>query len=84
MRQDNPSASHIMLAYKYKDNNGTVFYGYQDDREWDGSYKIAQVIDKSEKIGVAVFVMRQYGGEHIGKSRFEHITFCAKEALGLL
>ncbi len=83
MRQTYPSATHIMAAYKFE-QNGTVFYGYQDDKEFGGSHKIAECIDNSNKMGVAVFVMRKYGGVHIGKSRFEHITFCANEALGLL
>ena len=83
MRQTYPSATHIMAAYKFE-QNGTVFYGYQDDKEFGGSHKIAECIDNSSKMGVAVFVMRKYGGVHIGKSRFDHITHCANEALGLL
>ncbi len=83
MRQKYPSATHIMAAYKFE-QNGKTFYGYQDDKEFGGSYKIAEAIDNKGAMGVAVFVMRKYGGVHIGKSRFDHITFCANEALSLL
>ncbi len=45
MRQKHPDATHIMLAYKFA-QNGQDYYGYQDDREFGGSYKIAEAIDK--------------------------------------
>ncbi len=82
MRQMHPDATHIMLAYKFT-QNGQDFYGYQDDREFGGSYKIAEAIDNKNATGIAVFVCRKFGGVHIGKKRWEHISFCANEALGM-
>lgn len=74
--RENPSADHISAA--------TIIAGehhYQDDSEFGAGYRILNVIRSSKLEGIAVFVVRLYGGEHVGPARFNAIKEVAEEAL---
>ncbi len=62
--------------------NGTLQKGHCDDREHGGGRKILEEI--GNRVNVAVFVCRKFGGQHIGAKRFEHISQVAHNALTLL
>lgn len=77
--RDYPSADHVAAAY-YTEGEG----GYQDDSEFGSGYRLLNVI-KDHKLGdVAVFLIRFYGGEHLGPQRFSVMKELASEALGKL
>ena len=76
-----PGATHIMAGYAYKQSKDRIEYGRDDDGEWGGSHRIVEAIKSANASNVVVFVIRQYGGEHLGGSRFKHIKACAEKAL---
>ncbi len=81
VKQTYPNAHHIMAGYKVK-QNGKLHKGHCDDWEYGGGAKILEEIGNKE--GVAVFVMRHFGGQHIGGKRFEHISQVAHNAISML
>ena len=46
-----------------------------------GSFKILEVLKDKKVTNVAVFVVREYGGSHIGPKRFTHISESAVKVL---
>lgn len=78
-----PSVDHIMAAYALKEGT-TVKAGSCDDSEYGGAHWILNVLRESKSKDTAVFVMRKYGGVHLGFERFNIIQNATKEALKLL
>lgn len=78
-----PAADHIMAAYAFKE--GQKFYqGACDDKEFGASIKIKNIIFENHAKNTAIFVVRKYGGLHLGIERFKTISAVAKDALDLL
>ncbi len=81
VKREYPHASHVMMAYTFKKTGDSSEYGKQDDGEWGGSFKILEVLKDKKVSNVAVFVVREYGGSHIGPKRFTHISESAVKVL---
>ena len=81
VRRQDPVATHIMAAFKMGGNGQSDFC---DDGEHGGGFSIRKTIDEENKSGIAVFVVRHYGGVHLGTRRFEHIVNSAKSAINNL
>ena len=76
-------ADHNMSAFRIKGKK--VEAEYDDDGEAHGGQRIKGCLTKLNAVGVAVMVSRVYGGENIGKKRFELImerTATLLEAIG--
>ena len=67
-----------MCAYRIRNSDGKLETAKQDDGEVNGSQKILEALNAKTMDGLAVFVSRQYGGQHIGRARFNHIKECAE------
>ena len=85
MRQESHCtvADHNMSAFRIKGKK--VEAEYDDDGEAHGGQRIKGCLTKLNAVGVAVMVSRVYGGENIGKKRFELIverTATLLEAIG--
>lgn len=78
-----PSADHIMAAFAFKDK-GNVHHGACDDKEFGAAAKIKNVIFQTQAKDTAVFVVRKYGGIHLGIERFKTISTVAQNALDIL
>lgn len=78
-----PAADHIMLAYAFKEK-GQLKHGGCDDREYGAAAKIKKIIFEQKTRNTAVFVLRQYGGVHLGFERFKTIEGIAKQAITML
>lgn len=78
-----PSADHMMMAYALKENGQTKF-GHCDDNEYGGGMIIRKTMAQEKSRDTAIFVMRRYGGIHLGYERFTTIESIVKEALHLL
>ncbi len=76
-----PHATHIMSAYRICNSEGKLETAKQDDGEINGSQKILEALNAIPIDGLAVFVSRQYGGQHIGRNRFNHIKQCAEAVI---
>lgn len=81
--QQFPSMDHIMVAYALKEN-GVVKHGHCDDFEHGGGSAIRKVMAEEKARNTTIFVIRGYGGLHLGLDRFKAIKQVAKNALFLL
>lgn len=80
-----PAADHIMIGYGLKDqDSGKIKIGNCDDREYGGSINIRKVLSEEKQRDTAIFVVRKFGGVHIGAERFHTIQEMARQALTLL
>lgn len=75
-----PTADHIMAAFAFKEN-GRLVQGACDDREYGAGAKVKSVIFEQSARNTAVFVVRKFGGVHLGYERFGIIQSIAKDAL---
>lgn len=69
-------ADHVMMAA-----NIQKVPCFQDDGEYNSSAKIHSIIMDRKVDNIALFVIRNYGGRHLGPTRFECISHVANEAL---
>uniref|UniRef100_A0A7S4I1T0 Impact N-terminal domain-containing protein n=1 Tax=Prymnesium polylepis TaxID=72548 RepID=A0A7S4I1T0_9EUKA len=70
-----------MTAYRVVDAKGKVAKEYDDDGEAHGGQRLLGSLTKAKAVNVAVVVSRVYGGQNIGKARFEHICERAQSLL---
>lgn len=75
-----PTADHIILGYALKED-GKLKSGFCDNREFGAGSKVKNKIFEYKARNTAVFVVRKYGGVHLGYSRFSHIEKVAVEAI---
>ena len=82
MRQQDAcaGADHNMTAYRVTERRG-VSKAYDDDGEAHGGQRLLGALTRAKATNVAVMVSRVYGGQNIGKARFEHIV---ERAMSLL
>lgn len=75
-----PSADHIMAAYALKEK-GILKSGAVDDKEYGAASKIKNAIFETKTKNTVVFVVRFYGGIHMGFERFGAILHVTKDIL---
>lgn len=80
VRQLHPEKDKVSMAFCVEER-GKLVTGSADDSEHGAGYKILQTIKDNELSGVALFVIRQYGGIHLGKKRFKHICEVSQGAI---
>ncbi len=78
--QDCAYAHHIMCAYRVLVGE-RMYQGSVDDGEFGGGSAILSMLETRGTENIAVFVVRHYGGQHLGKSRFNHIRTVASQAI---
>ena len=71
-----PLADHVAVAYKTPHASG-----FQDNEEHTSGWTISKVITEAGVANVAVLLVRVYGGQKLGKKRFELMQNAAKQAL---
>ena len=71
-------ATHIMLGYRI-DCDGEVIFGSNADGEHTGDAKINELLYQENMVNIAVFVLRWYGGIHLGGTRLTIIYQQAKQ-----
>lgn len=78
-----PAMDHIMLGYALK-QDGKIKSGFADDREFGAGTRIKDLIFQTKTKNAAVFVLRKFGGVHLGFQRFAVIERAAEKAIELL
>lgn len=78
-----PSSDHIMMAYALKENE-QLKVGSCDDREYGAGAKLHNVLFEHKARNTAIFVLRKYGGVHLGFNHFGIIENVAKKAINML
>lgn len=76
-------ADHNMTAFRVLEN-GKVEKAYDDDGEARGGQRLMGCLTRLKGANVAVMVSRVWGGQNLGKARFEHIARAAEELLTAL
>lgn len=74
-------ATHISCAFRLPGANTPQNQDYVDDGEFGSGRIMLKVLKNAQLMNVAVFVMRQYGGKHIGPVRFRIIQRLTEVAL---
>lgn len=78
-----PAADHVMLGYAFREDS-TLKTRSCDDREYGAGPRIRKTIFESKAKNMAVFVVRKFGGLHIGYNQFNIIEQEAKKAIQML
>lgn len=78
-----PAADHCIMAYALKEKD-KLKSGFCDDREFGAAIRIRKMIFEQKSKDTVVFVVRKYGGVHLGFERFQIIEEIAKKAINLL
>ena len=81
IKQLEGKADHIMLAYRIVKEEGKIMQGSVHDGEYFGDLEVLETMKRKEKADIAVFVVREYGGIHLGKKRFQIIQDVAVEVI---
>lgn len=76
LAQDYPAADHIAVACSVQSETA-----YQDNGEHGSGFRILRCIKQSALDGVAIFIMRHYGGQNLGPRRFTIINELSRVAL---
>lgn len=77
-----PFMDHVMMAYQFKPQDGQpVKHGACDDMEFGGGTCVAKFLQQKKIKDIAVFVVRRYGGIHLGLDRFKAIEEVAGNAV---
>ena len=86
MRKDHLNASHVCLAYKYNEEglNSPALHGSCHDGEYLADICLLETLMKAKINNAAVFVVRRYGGVHIGGKCLTLIQQTAREAFDKL
>lgn len=79
VRQLYPSFDHAIMAYNIQDSDG-----YQDDGEHSAAIKIHSAMMQKGCKNMVIFVVRNFGGVHLGPKRFECIAEVVEQATQLL
>lgn len=72
-----------MTAYRVHNGRG-VEKAYDDDDEARGGQRLLGTLNRLKGTNVAVMVSRVWGGQNLGKARFEHIARAAEELMASL
>ncbi|KAJ2162297.1 hypothetical protein GGF46_000788 [Coemansia sp. RSA 552] len=74
-------ATHNILAYRIKLENGSISQDNDDDGETAAGKRLGHLLQLLGAEDVMVVVTRWYGGTHLGPDRFKLINNAARQAL---
>ena len=78
IKRNHPGATHVIASFNIA---GPPGQGYQDDGEHGAGYRLTQLLEDHYAQNTTVFVVRMYGGTHLGPKCFEAMKKVAKQAL---
>ncbi len=65
------SATHVAAAYRIRNSSQKCEDGYNDDSDYGLARAARDELRKANKENLTVFIIRQYGGTHLGLRRFK-------------
>ena len=77
----NSDARHIVCAYRLPEKNFPVLQNYEDDDKYNTGSALLRMLDTVQIFNRAIFVIRHYGGHHIGPARFQAYVEAAQSAI---
>lgn len=81
LRMKYADATHISCAYRLPGANTPINQDYVDDGEIGCGRTILRCVREKGLMNVAVFIMRYYGGTHLGQQRFDIFRSLTEEAI---
>lgn len=84
IRKEHAAADKVVCAFSAPGNHGNQVTDYCDDNEWGGGFCALKALLATNHKNTAVFVVRYYGGQHLGPKRFRHITEVTTAAINKL
>ena len=81
LREEFGEARHIVLAFRLPGRNFPSLQDYVDDDEDGAGATLLKLLSEAQIYNRAVFVIRHYGGEHLGPARFRAYTEAAQSAI---
>lgn len=74
-------ASHVVCAFRLPGKETPRLQDFADDGEIGAGRVILNMLKEEKLMNVVVFMIRQYGGQHLGPTRFEYIRKVALSAI---
>lgn len=71
LRMKYADASHVVCAYRLPGANTPVNQDYIDDQEFGCGRTMLKALKERKLLNVAVFMVRYFGGKHIGPQRYD-------------
>lgn len=81
LKMEFTQATHITCAFRLPGVKTHENQDYCDDGEWGCGRTLLKVLKKEQILNIAVFLIRFYGGSHIGPARFDIFREFAREAI---
>lgn len=81
IRMKFPDATHVACAFRLPGSNTPQNQDYVDDGEFGCGRTMLKVLKEAQFMNMAVFIVRFYGGKHLGVRRFEIFRDLAKVAI---
>ena len=81
MRCKHSTATHVSMAYRLTGLNKAYDEDCLDDGEHSMGRRVLNQMIEADKNDISVFVVRHYGGRHIGPKRFTIAKDCVTQAL---
>lgn len=78
-----PMVDHAMMAYALKEQE-ELKSGFCDDKEYGAGIRLKKLLFEEKSKNLAVFVVRKYGGLHMGFNRFNTIENIARAVIQAL
>ena len=82
VRKKYAGATHISIAYHLAGLNKAYDEDYLDDAEHSMGRKMLEMLVHEDVVNKTVFLVRYYGGQHLGIRRFEIMAELCQQALG--
>lgn len=77
-------ATHVSCAFRLPGANTPFNQDYVDDGEFGCGRTMLKVLREEKYMNMAVFIVRYYGGKHLGPARYDTFRELAKDAIRAL
>lgn len=79
-----PGASHVVCAYRLQGEDTPYLQDYIDDGEIGAGRTILKVLKDQQLMNIVIFMVRYYGGKHLGSKRFDVFKEVTESAIDAL
>lgn len=84
LRMKYADATHISCAFRLPGANTPINQDFVDDGEYGCGRTLLKVLKQEQLMNIAIFIVRYYGGTHLGVARFDLFRIIAKAAIKAL
>lgn len=81
VRRKFSDSSHVVCAYRMPGKNSPNLQDYVDDGEFGAGRVMLNLLKEEKLMNVVIFMIRQFGGQHLGPQRFDLIRKVSQTAI---